>query len=153
MHTIRPFNGSVAVDCKARFPAISSVGYTPCRDQSRCAPSQWETSLHCNDVSHWLSAYLDCSLLPLKDYSPNNDSIRVCHHGLCPVFCFHCTLDELRTNEFWRGWTLPAGVSMETNPQGNICWHWHIEAETKWPPISWRHFQMHFVEWNYGNFD
>ena len=23
-----------------------------CRDQSRCAPSQWETLLHCNDVSH-----------------------------------------------------------------------------------------------------
>ena len=32
------------------------------RDQSRCAPSQCETSLHCNDVSHWLGAYLDWSL-------------------------------------------------------------------------------------------
>ena len=28
------------------------------RDQSRYAPSQWETLLHCNDVSHWLGAYL-----------------------------------------------------------------------------------------------
>ena len=27
----------------------------------------------------------------------------------------------------------------------------HIEAETKWPQISW-HFQMHFVEWKYINF-
>ena len=26
-----------------------------------CSP--WETSLHCNDVSHWLGAYLDWSLL------------------------------------------------------------------------------------------
>ena len=26
------------------------------------APSQWETSLQCNDVSHWLPAYLDWSL-------------------------------------------------------------------------------------------
>ena len=25
----------------------------------------------------------------------------------------------------------------------------HIEAETKWPPISWRQFQMHFSEWKY----
>ena len=32
------------------------------RDQSRYASSQWETSLQCNDVSHWLGAYLDWSL-------------------------------------------------------------------------------------------
>ena len=32
------------------------------RDQPRYAPSQWETSLQCNDVSHWLGAYLDWSL-------------------------------------------------------------------------------------------
>ena len=31
-------------------------------DQSRYAASQWETSLQCNDVSHWLSAYLNWSL-------------------------------------------------------------------------------------------
>ena len=43
-------------------------------DQSRNASSQWETSLQCNDVSHWLGAYLDrldwslrlldCSIVP-----------------------------------------------------------------------------------------
>ena len=27
-----------------------------CRDQSRYVPSQWETLLHCNDVSYWLGA-------------------------------------------------------------------------------------------------
>ena len=32
------------------------------RNQSSYAPSQLETSLHCNDVSHWLGAYLDWSL-------------------------------------------------------------------------------------------
>ena len=32
------------------------------RDQSRYVPGQWETSLQCNDVSHWLGAYLDWSL-------------------------------------------------------------------------------------------
>ena len=31
------------------------------RDQSRYVPNQWESSLHCNDVSHWLSAYLNWS--------------------------------------------------------------------------------------------
>ena len=29
----------------------------------------------------------------------------------------------------------------------------HIEAETKWPPISWRQFQMHFLQWEYINLD
>ena len=27
----------------------------------------------------------------------------------------------------------------------------HIEAETKWLPICWRHFEMHFLEWKYIN--
>ena len=29
----------------------------------------------------------------------------------------------------------------------------HIETETKWPPFSRRHFQVHFLEWKYINFD
>ena len=38
------------------------------RDQSRNVPSQWETSLQCNNVSHWLGAYLDSSLYWLGLY-------------------------------------------------------------------------------------
>ena len=29
----------------------------------------------------------------------------------------------------------------------------HIEAETKWPPFSRRHFQIDFLEWKHMNFD
>ena len=29
----------------------------------------------------------------------------------------------------------------------------HIEAETKWPPFSRRHFRTHFLEWKCYNFD
>ena len=29
---------------------------------------------------------------------------------------------------------------------------YHIEAETKWLPFSWRHFQMYFLEWKHINF-
>ena len=36
-------------------------------DQSRYALSQWEMSLQCNDISHWLSAYLDWSLYQSED--------------------------------------------------------------------------------------
>ena len=31
-------------------------------DDSRCASSQWETALLCNDVSHWLGASLEAAL-------------------------------------------------------------------------------------------
>ena len=41
---------------------VSCLSLWPCRDQSRYAPIQWETSLHCNDVFHWLGAYLGWSL-------------------------------------------------------------------------------------------
>ena len=33
-----------------------------CRDYFVYAPSQWETALQCNAVSHWLGAYIDWSL-------------------------------------------------------------------------------------------
>ena len=36
---------------------------------------------------------------------------------------------------------------------GRINFWYHIEAETKWPPFSRRHFQMHFLEWKCMNFD
>ena len=34
-----------------------------CREHFVDASSQWETTLHCNVVSHWLGAYTICSLL------------------------------------------------------------------------------------------
>ena len=37
-------------------PDMSLCSY---RDDSRFAPSQWETALLCNDVSHWLGASLE----------------------------------------------------------------------------------------------
>ena len=30
---------------------------------------------------------------------------------------------------------------------------YHTEAATEWLSISWRHFQMHFLEWSYINVD
>ena len=35
------------------------------RADTRFAPNQWETALLCNDVSHWLGAYLEWALLAL----------------------------------------------------------------------------------------
>ena len=56
-----------------------------CRDQSSYTPNQWETSLQCNDVSHWLGAYinwsLDCGILSALSMPS------VCLQFCCVVFC------------------------------------------------------------------
>ena len=38
------------------------------RADSRLAPSQWETSLQSNDVSHWLGAILESALITCNHY-------------------------------------------------------------------------------------
>ena len=38
------------------------------RHQPIYVPSQWKTLLHCNDVSYWLSAYLDSFLWCVCEY-------------------------------------------------------------------------------------
>ena len=48
------------------------------RADSRFAPSQWETKLLCNDVSHWLGASLESALILMQAYNTmtivlNND--------------------------------------------------------------------------------
>ena len=42
------------------------------RAASRFAPSQWETALLCNDVSHWLGASLESALCLSPIYARNN---------------------------------------------------------------------------------
>ena len=54
---------------------LSASGYAICvtiqgmiiRAGPRLAPSQWETSLQCNDVSHWLGSNLEPALI-MPDY-------------------------------------------------------------------------------------
>ena len=54
--------------------------YTQCRADSRFAPSQWETSLQSNAVSHWLGASLESAL----QFHQPRLVIRTFHHqGRC----------------------------------------------------------------------
>ena len=48
---------------------FSRVNISPRRSRtdSMFAPSQWETALLCNDVSHWLSANLESALRSIAD--------------------------------------------------------------------------------------
>ena len=53
---------NVAVIVSPGHDMISCGGETGLGADSRFAPSQWETALLCNDVSHWLSTNLESDL-------------------------------------------------------------------------------------------
>ena len=58
---------------------------SPCHGaDSRLAPSQWETALLCNDVSHWLGANLDSALMSIRRGQPGHrrDSWHVDMHAV-----------------------------------------------------------------------
>ena len=45
-------------------------------------------------------------------------------------------------------WPIAISACIKSVRPCNGCMCWHIEAETKWPPLSIRHFQMHFLNEN-----
>ena len=45
------------------WPNLHSIYTYICRAESRLGPSQWETSLQSNTVSHWLGANLESALI------------------------------------------------------------------------------------------
>ena len=52
---------------------------------------------------------------------------------------------------FWCCWV---SNSRQDSRSPLLCFRLkHIEGETKLPPFHRRHFQMHFLEWKYMNFD
>ena len=54
---------------------IKLLGVIYFRADSRLAPSQWETALRSNAVSHWLAANLESALYFTNSHTPNLSSI------------------------------------------------------------------------------
>ena len=52
--------------CGDNWPCYNATTLYWCSADSTFAPSQWETVLLCNNVSHWLGANLESVLLILK---------------------------------------------------------------------------------------
>ena len=73
---------------KANVTHSTTYSIVYLRDYSRFAPSQWETPLLCNDISHWLGAnlksalYLICSCFVKNTgkmmQTPTDPSLRHC---------------------------------------------------------------------------
>ena len=58
LHSLYLFTAGLSVG----YETWTMIGYCHCRTDSRFAPSQWGTVLHCNGVSHWLGANLESAL-------------------------------------------------------------------------------------------
>ena len=57
------------------------------RADSRFAPSQWETALLCNDVSHWRGASLEWALLNSEKLCPHKGPQEVQALECCSTYC------------------------------------------------------------------
>ena len=58
-------------------------------------PSQWQTMLHCNVVSHWLSAYTKWSLLPRQWWLPVLNTL------IADVMQCSCFFSDNNTHQVW----------------------------------------------------
>ena len=69
-----------------------------CRDDSRFAPSQWETPLLCNNVSHWLGASLESGLI-----------LWLCWYAITNPHANPCVL-------YLQPWDLASGHNLQLEP-------------------------------------
>ena len=65
------------------------IGNFQTRVDTRFAPSQWETALLCNDVSHWLGASLE-SALPTDTWRENDVFIMSKRRRIDVMKTFYC---------------------------------------------------------------
>ena len=60
---------------------MGAVGLTLCRDHFVCAPSQWEMTLRCNVVSHWLGAHMKWFPVKVMHFCTSN----LWHHCIVAI--------------------------------------------------------------------
>ena len=72
--------GFRALFCVFRQHVITSYKHVDPRADSSFAPSQWETALLCNDVSHWLDASLQSAVTVEKQSNVGLVVSMRCYH-------------------------------------------------------------------------
>ena len=138
------------------------------RDHFVYAPSQWETTLLSNVISHWLGAYTKWSLKILFQLS--NDigfSIGLCgvkviwdmikfianHHNLNIHIwdLYECIKQNLDFDVFWiNPWII---ISLQKSKTWAMCqvfgdvFDLTYSGWDKRTPFRRWHFQLHFLEW------
>ena len=118
--------------------------------RSRYAPSQWETSLLCNDVAHWLGAYLDRSL---HDGAVGIGDL--CDMHLCkrPSYLFHGNRYTLRRRHYNETAPSLGPLSwcpiLNSSPSGQ---NWRHFADDIFRCILWMNFFLFWLEFHWRLF-
>ena len=92
------------------------------RDDFRIAPSQWETSLQSNGVSHWLGANLKSALYIIKN-PWNKDIIEDAYTAVFDHICVLVWLEPW----WWPTFILQHGITITTHA---VAQHLHIGMTT-----------------------
>ena len=107
------------------------------RDRSRYVPSQWETSLQCNNVSHWLGTYLDWSLgigqnslVAVSIYRPISPCIGIPFIKLWNHFNIDAWVQERRNSS-------AVAMELRLSCTSTSIWRWHL---TKVWPMNFKSF-------------
>ena len=114
------------------------------RAHSRFGPSQWETTLHCNDVSHWLGASLESpvtsSNTEFKAWISNHLNMKLwdaltppCLNSYPPEQNGRCLADSISKcifmNEKFR---ISIRISLKFVPKGQINNKWALVQVMAW---------------------
>ena len=91
-HHVRHFSWR----CNDTSIVFVMIGSDYGRDDFVYAASQWETTLHCNVVSHWLGAYTKCSLQWPVSYSSSRQYLPLLAFNDTNIFLQENALDHLR---------------------------------------------------------
>ena len=91
------------------------------RADSRFAPSQWQTVLLCNDVSHWLGTNLESAMLSIYNLHLLLVSIVVNIHDIPPYGGFVCWLSLTVLSFFFKFDIYQCGT-LEVIPSEVVIW-------------------------------
>ena len=108
------------------------------RADSRFVPSQWETALLCNDVSHWLDASLESALI-----TPASRQKISCKRFGYPVIRQWCQLGDVEGQKLLvQVGTTSATIVQKFNVHCNLTrlWirsKWHLRGRGGWWWLVW----------------
>ena len=121
-------NGRLSKMITALLTIFANAWELKCRADSRFTPSQWETALLCNDVSHWLGAILESTPKCFTIIGP---------HGIYFLFLFLFQIYLYRVNHsvtlFFHG----ALLQSKTHKHKNTYIHIHKYKSYIKASISW----------------
>ena len=134
-HTL-PIHDQSSLWTRNRQPSRRAGSWQPYyMADTRVGPSQWETSLQSNTVSHWLGASLESAMILC--YRQGWERIDVCYEDIsnCYALCktiIYISGAEMKIHVQW--WRKPVG-NIYINAKISRCQIWWDYLSMPWPKL------------------